>query len=76
MGNCSSDWATAFNKGMVKHIFFIAETKGTMESLQLKLIEQAKIKCAKKLFARLSDDDVVYHEMDSCQSLLDIMEKL
>ena len=76
VGNYSPDWAIAFNKGMVKHIFFIAETKGTMESLQLKPIEQAKIKCAKKLFARLSDDDVVYHEVDSYQSLLDIMEKL
>ena len=42
----------------------------------LKLVEQAKIKCAKKLFAHLSDDDVVYHEVDSYQSLLDIMEKL
>ena len=76
VGNYSPDWAIAFNKGMVKHIFFIAETKGTMESLQLKPIEQAKIKCAKKLFASLSDDDVVYHEVDSYQSLLDIMEKL
>ena len=76
VGNYSPDWAIAFNKGMVKHIFFIAETKGTMESLQLKPIEQAKIKCAKKLFAGLSDDDVVYHEVDSYQSLLDIMEKL
>ena len=76
VGNYSPDWAIAFNKGMVKHIFFIAETKGTMESLKLKPIEQAKIKCAKKLFARLSDDDVVYHEVDSYQSLLDIMEKL
>ena len=76
VGNYSPDWAIAFNKGMVKHIFFIAETKGTMESLKLKPIEQAKIKCAKKLFAHLSDDDVVYHEVDSYQSLLDIMEKL
>lgn len=48
MGNYSPDWAIAFNKGAVKHIFFIAETKGTMESLNLKPIEQAKIKCAKK----------------------------
>ena len=76
VGNYSPDWAIAFNKGMVKHIFFIAETKGTMESLKLKPVEQAKIKCAKKLFASLSDDDVVYHEVDSYQSLLDIMEKL
>ena len=76
VGNYSPDWAIAFDKGTVKHIFFIAETKGTMESLQMKPIEQAKIKCAKKLFARLSDDDVVYHEVKSYQSLLDIMEKL
>ena len=47
-----------------------------MESLKLKPIDQAMIKCAKRLFARLSDDDVVYHEVDSYQSLLDIMEKL
>ena len=76
VGNYSPDWAIAFNKGQVKHIFFVAETKGTMESLNLKPIEQAKIKCAKKLFAGLSDKDVVYHDVNSYQSLLDIMEKL
>ena len=32
VGNYSPDWAIAFNKGTVKHIFFIAETKGTMLS--------------------------------------------
>ena len=63
-------------EGVYDSAIFIAETKGTMESLQLKPIEQAKIKCAKKLFAGLSDDDVVYREVDSYQSLLDIMEKL
>lgn len=49
----------------MKHIFFIAETKGTMETLSLKPIEQAKIKCAKKLFNELSTDDVVYHDVDN-----------
>ena len=76
VGNYSPDWAIAFNKGTVKHIFFIAETKGTMESLNLKPIEQAKIKCAKKLFNELSTEDVVYHDVDSYQSLLNIMESL
>ena len=76
VGNYSPDWAIAFNKGTVKHIFFIAETKGTMETLNLKPIEQAKISCAKKLFARLSTEDVVYHDVDSYQSLLNIMESL
>ena len=61
---------------MVKHIFFVAETKGTMETLNLKPIEKAKIDCAKKLFDKLSSVDVVYHEVDSYQHLLDVMEKL
>ena len=60
VGNYSPDWAIAFNKGTVKHIFFVAETKGTMDSLNLKPIEQAKIACAKKLFSNLSSADVVY----------------
>ncbi|MBR3186411.1 MAG: DEAD/DEAH box helicase family protein [Lachnospiraceae bacterium] len=76
VGNYSPDWAIAFNKGTVKHIFFIAETKGTMETLNLKPIEQAKISCAKKLFADLSSEDVVYHDVDGYQSLMNIMESL
>ena len=76
VGNYSPDWAIAFNKGTVKHLFFIAETKGTMESLNLKPIEQAKIACAKKLFNELSTEDVVYHNVDSYQQLLNIMEDL
>lgn len=76
VGNYSPDWAIAFHKGAVKHIFFIAETKGTMETLNLKPIEKAKIDCAKKLFSGLSTADVVYDSVDSYQHLLDIMESL
>jgi type III restriction enzyme len=76
VGNYSPDWAIAFNEGSVKHIYFIAETKGTMESLQLRPIEQAKIECAKKLFNELSTSKVKYHDVDSYQSLLNIMKTL
>jgi len=76
MGSYSPDWAIAFRRGAVKHIFFIAETKGSMDSLQLKPIEQAKIKCAKKLFNEISTTDVKYHDVDSYQSLLNIMQSL
>ena len=76
VGNYSPDWAIAFNEGSVKHIYFIAETKGTMESLQLKPIEQAKISCAKKLFNEISSSKVKYHDVDSYQSLLNIMNNL
>ena len=76
VGNYSPDWAIAFYEGTVKHIFFIAETKGTMESLELRPIEQAKISCAKKLFNEMSNSKVVYHDVDSYQSLLNVMNKL
>jgi type III restriction enzyme len=76
VGNYAPDWAICFQKGTVKHIFFIAETKGTMETLSLKPIEQAKITCAKKLFKELSTDDVVYHDVDTYQHLLDVMETI
>ncbi len=76
VGNYSPDWAIAFNEGAVKHIYFIAETKGTMESLNLRPIEQAKISCAKKLFNELSTSKVKYHDVDSYQSLLTIMSKV
>ena len=76
VGNYSPDWAIAFNEGSVKHIYFIAETKGTMESLQLKPIEQAKISCAKKLFNEISSSKVKYHDVDSYQSLLNIMSSI
>ena len=76
VGNYSPDWAIAFYEGTVKHIFFIAETKGTMESLELRPIEQAKISCAKKLFNEMSTSNVVYHDVDSYRSLLSIMNSI
>lgn len=73
VGNYSPDWAIAFNEGMVKHIYFVAETKGTLESLQLRPIEQAKIKCARKLFNELSTSKVRYHDVVDYQQMLDII---
>ena len=76
VGNYAPDWAIAFNKGAVKHIFFIAETKGSMDSMQLKEVERAKIGCAEKLFNNLSTSNVRYHKVDSYQTLLDIMKSM
>jgi len=76
VGNYSPDWAIAFKRGAVKHIFFIAETKGPMDSLHLRPIEQAKISCAKKLFNEFSTTGVKYHNVDSYKSLLDVMRAL
>ncbi|OIJ14886.1 restriction endonuclease subunit R [Anaerobacillus arseniciselenatis] len=76
VGNYSPDWAIAFNEGTVKHIFFIAETKGSMESMDIRPIEKAKIACAKKLFNEISTSNVKYHDVDSYQTMLDVISGL
>ena len=76
VGNYAPDWAIAFNKGAVKHIFFIAETKGSMNSMELRGVEYAKIECAKKLFNSVSTSNVRYHEVTSYQELMNKMESL
>ena len=73
VGNYTPDWAIAFHEGSVKHIYFVAETKGSMSSLQLKTIEQIKIECAKKLFAKLNNGIVKYDVVDSYESLMNII---
>ena len=77
VGGYAPDWAIAFYDNMgVKHVFFIAETKGSMESMQLKGIEQNKIKCLKKLFNNVSTSKVRYHEVTDYQTMLDVMNSL
>ena len=76
VGNYAPDWAIAFNKGTMKHIFFIAETKGSMGTMELRGVEKAKIECAEKLFNNVSTSHVRYHQVNSYQNLLDVMKKL
>ena len=76
VGNYSPDWAIAFNEGTVKHIYFVAETKGTMDSMQLKPIEQAKINCAKRLFNNISTSHVRYDAVNDYQQLLNVINSI
>lgn len=73
VGKYNPDWAIAFYEGTVKHIYFVAETKGSMSSMQLRLIEDAKIQCAREHFKAISGGDVVYDVVDSYQALLGVM---
>lgn len=73
VGNYSPDWAIAFKEGTVQHIYFVAETKGTNSSLEIKPIEKAKIQCAGKLFAKLSGGEVRYGQVKDYGSLMDIV---
>ena len=71
VGRYNPDWAIAFHKDSVKHIYFVAETKGSLSSLQLRLIEEAKIHCAREHFKAISGDNVIYEVADNYQSLLE-----
>lgn len=73
VGKYSPDWAIAFKEGKIKYVYFIAETKGTNESTELKSMEQAKIKCAEKLFEKLSNGEVHYGQVKDYKSLMDIV---
>lgn len=75
VGKYNPDWAIAFYEGTVKHIYFVAETKGSMRSMELRLIEESKIHCAREHFKAISGNNVVYDVVDSYQALLEKVMK-
>ena len=74
LGHYSPDWAIAFNEGTVKHIYFIAETKGSMSSIDLRPIEKAKIDCARVLFNKVNTSEVLYDAVNNYQELLNMIK--
>lgn len=78
VGNYAPDWAIAFRKDKgIKHLFFIAETKGSMETMELRGVEESKISCAKRLFNELNlADDVHYEQVVTYQDLIDQVKAL
>lgn len=75
MGHYNPDWAIAFYEGKVKHIYFVAETKGSLSTLQLRGIEDAKIQCARKHFEALNSDNIKYDVVSSYKDLMEIVMK-
>ena len=73
VGDYSPDWAISFTEGSVKHIYFVAETKGSLSSLQLREIEQVKIQCARKFFDLMQPPrEVKYDVVESIDRLFDL----
>ena len=77
VGNYNPDWAIAFKEGSVKHVYFVAETKGSMSTMQLKKIEEAKIDCARKFFATINAkaqaEQVTYNVVSNYDELLQLV---
>ncbi|WP_296279187.1 DEAD/DEAH box helicase family protein [Pseudoxanthomonas sp.] len=78
VGNYNPDWAISFKEGQVKHIYFVAETKGSMSSMDLREIEKTKITCARKFFAdmneRLAPSNVRYDVVDSFGKMMEVVK--
>ena len=74
MGSYNPDWAIAFKNNGIKHVYFVAETKGSMSSLQLREIEKAKISCARQFFKELASSDVKYDVVDNYERLIEIVK--
>ena len=74
VGNYNPDWAIAFQEGTVKHVYFIAETKGSMSSMELRKIEECKIDCARKFFKKITSDQVKYDVVDSYGKLMQLVK--
>ena len=60
VGKYNPDWAIVFREGDVKHIYFVAETKGSEDITQLRAVELAKIECASRHFASISDSQLKF----------------
>ena len=73
VGNYNPDWAIAFKQGKVKHVYFVAETKGSMSSMDLRKIEESKIECARKFFAKITSDQVKYDVVDGYGKLMELV---
>ncbi len=77
VGDYNPDWAISFQADNVKHIYFVAETKGTMSSMKLREIEKTKIECARKFFdeinLKVAQDKVKYDVVTDYAKLMDVV---
>ena len=77
VGEYAPDWAVAFYDNMgVKHLFFIADTKGSMSSMQISKVEDKKIECVEKLFNTIVKGKVRYHKVTDYQTMYDVINSL
>jgi len=78
VGDYNPDWAISFKEGAVKHVYFVAETKGSMSSMELREIEKTKIQCARKFFdgikQRFASEAVKYDVVDSFSKLMTLVK--
>jgi len=67
IGNYVPDWAVLFHND--KRIYFVAETKGTLNKNLLREVEKMKIECGKRNFLLFKSDKVEYKQVTKVSEL-------
>lgn len=75
VGGYTPDWAIAFKQGAVKHVYFVAETKESMSSMDCRKIEETKMECAREFFTRITSDQVKYGVVNSYAKLMELVQQ-
>lgn len=78
VGHYNPDWAIVFKEGTdIKHIYFVAETKGyrSDEVTNYRETERVKIECAKRHFATISSSSVTYGVVKDYEELWNVVTK-
>ncbi len=68
-GGYNPDWAIAFNQDKVRHVYFVAETKGSTSEIDLRETEKQKIASAKAFFAKLQQTQGNNSEFEQVDTL-------
>ena len=78
VGDYNPDWAISFKEGDIKHVYFVAETKGSMSTMDLRPVEETKIQCARKFFEEINrkfaPENVKYDVVDSFGKLMELVK--
>ena len=78
VGDYNPDWAVSFKEGTVKHVFFVAETKGSMSSMELRQVEKTRIECARRFFDEINKkyapENVKYDVVNSFGKLMELVK--
>ena len=76
VGHYNPDWAIVFKEGTdIKHIYFVAETKGSLSETQLRESERSKIECARRHFNAIGESSVSYDVVTNYADLRNIITK-
>lgn len=78
VGHYNPDWAIVFKEGTdIKHIYFVAETKGyrSDEVTDYRETERVKIECAKRHFETISSSSVTYGVVKDYEELWNVVTK-